>query len=495
MAVIAYSMPAVLGVSSGKVFFSVLFRAWELLSGATAALYLDAIGSHHRTLRDPWREALAVTGLILVLASFFLFDEASSVFFSVVPVLGAVALVLFGTGGTWASRVLRLAVFRWVGLGSYSAYLYHQPLFSLVRYVVQTPIGWIGWSCLSLLSLALGFLSYILIEKPFRSRARISLGVTSAAVGSGYLGLLAVSIVVVHYEGFPERIPEGVEWRSLGEKIDVQGDVCRTVEDGEFKGVETCEFGDVTSSRTLALYGDSHAQAIQYQLDQRLRERGVKGLWIKAQGCHIVPDVVENGSVADIDVCRSSFKQMLDLIRLRVDLVLVVSRWTMRMYPIDKAIDDLSFDNLEGGVEYNRYREYSVVLPDGGLSKGLGDKRNALRKFLDEMSTTGKPVYVIYPIPELGWDIAKLNFLAGNTLRTITTSRHLYESRNRFIIGVFDSYRAVNVHMVPVADLLCDMSRCYGQRDGVPLYYDDDHLSSRGADLVLDALFSRIPDF
>lgn len=109
---------------------------------------------------------------------------------------------------------------------------------------------------------------------------------------------------------------------------------------------------------------------------------------MKAQGCHIVPDVVEDGSVADIDVCRSYFKQMLDLIRLRVDLVLVVSRWTMRMYPIDKVIEILSFDNLEGGVEYNRYREYSVVLPDGGLSTGLGDKRRALRKFLDDMSTT-----------------------------------------------------------------------------------------------------------
>lgn len=92
---------------------------------------------------------------------------------------------------------------------------------------------------MSLLSLALGFLSYIVVEKPFRNRARISLRVTSAAVGSGYLGLLAVSLVVVHYEGFPQRIPEGVEWRSLGEKIDVQGDVCKTVEDREFKGVET----------------------------------------------------------------------------------------------------------------------------------------------------------------------------------------------------------------------------------------------------------------
>ena len=40
---------------------------------------------------------------------------------------------------------------------------------------------------------------------------------------------------------------------------------------------------------------------------------------------------------------------------------------------------------------------------------------------------------------------------------------------------------------------LCDEQYCYGDKEGLPIYYDDDHLNERGAQLLqplLQSVFS-----
>lgn len=43
-----------------------------------------------------------------------------------------------------------------------------------------------------------------------------------------------------------------------------------------------------------------------------------------------------------------------------------------------------------------------------------------------------------------------------------------------------------NVNLLDPVPYLCDGERCYGDLDGLPIYYDDDHLNMRGSDLLED---------
>ena len=103
-------------------------RAWELLAGCLIA-YLP---------RKPRGSDQAVTlaclpALILPLV---LFDEhtPSPSVYSAIPVLATAGLILFNRPETLAFKVLALRPLVFIGLISYSAYLWHQPVFAFVAY-------------------------------------------------------------------------------------------------------------------------------------------------------------------------------------------------------------------------------------------------------------------------------------------------------------------------------------------------------------------------
>lgn len=475
------------------VFFQIIPRAWELLAGVLTALYVAR--SDGQPLGPKTREVGSAIGLMLVVASFLVFDESPlpGVLNNVVPVFGTCLLLACSNRETGAGRVLASRGLVFVGLISYSAYLWHQPLFAFVRYIGPSDISSILSPVLVLMSLGIGYLSYRFVEQPFRRKGYLSRRQIFAGSLGGLVLVAAFAGLAVSSAGFPGRLPQGIEWRSLGEKLEAVGDVCSARPVPGYPGVEACAFGRTEGKRIIALYGDSHAQAVQYELDRRLKERGDTGMWVKVNGCHVVPDIVENGDVSQLSVCRAAFQELQRYIRDKVDAVLVVSRWTMRFYPIEGRIDNLSFDNGEGGVEYNRFREYAAVDTTGRIDLGEKAKRAALGNLLRKLDETGKPIVLIYPVPELGWDIAKMNFYAGRMLEEISTSRQIYRQRNAFVIDFFDGYEGKNLIKIPVAELFCDAVRCFGQRGGVPLYYDDDHLSTAGSRLIVDKAFQALP--
>src|SRR5690606_21882041 len=89
--------------------------------------------------------------------------------YTLVPVIGVVLLVLFAGKKTFAARLLGTKMLVGVGLISYSAYLWHQPLFAFfrIRFFYTSDLlmfGLIG------LSFILAFFSWKFIEQPFRKR-------------------------------------------------------------------------------------------------------------------------------------------------------------------------------------------------------------------------------------------------------------------------------------------------------------------------------------
>ena len=156
--------------------------------------------------------------------------------------------------------------------------------------------------------------------------------------------------------------------------------------------------------------------------------------------------------------------------------------------------------NSEGGIENDAsFREYVSVL-DGKISFSGLDKKIALTHFLESLLSATNRLYLIYPIPEISWDIARLNYIHyrnnGTPLNEISIPYDDFKKRNRFINLFFEDYEK-NLRFVPIKpeNIFCDSfvkDRCVAQYKSIPYYYDDDHLSDAGALLIIQKLTKQL---
>lgn len=163
----AFSEYAWRSISAAQSFYFLPSRAWELGAGALCALW--------RPSRLPMalRQGLGLAGLAAILLSVGALSRAMPFpsAWALLPVGGSVAVILFATQGTLAARLLSLRAVVAVGLVSYSAYLWHHPVFVFARLALDAVPGPTLMLGLSLLSLALAALSWRFVEQPFRARS------------------------------------------------------------------------------------------------------------------------------------------------------------------------------------------------------------------------------------------------------------------------------------------------------------------------------------
>jgi hypothetical protein len=153
---------------------------------------------------------MAVTGFLLLFASMVWLSE-TQVFpglRAVPPTLGAAFLILAGhCGDSWPSRLLALRPLVWLGLVSYSAYLWHWPLLAFLRYG-QTEIDVPTGAAVLASTVVLAWLTYRYVELP----ARLSTAPAAQVVARQYLipaGALALAALgMMRIDGY------GLRWFS-----------------------------------------------------------------------------------------------------------------------------------------------------------------------------------------------------------------------------------------------------------------------------------------
>ena len=162
----SYSMPA-------AAFYLLPFRGWELLIGGFAAFYLGRVDREEFGKRS--QELGGWLGVSLIFFAIVFFDKATPFpgFYALVPTLGTVLVILFATKQTTVGRFIGNKAFVGIGLISYSAYLWHQPLFAFARHAGHSKSGDIVFGLLSIAAIGFAYLSWRFVESPFRSRSVI----------------------------------------------------------------------------------------------------------------------------------------------------------------------------------------------------------------------------------------------------------------------------------------------------------------------------------
>jgi len=168
-------------------------RAWELLAGSICAFL--TVG---RAVKS--NGILSVIGLAAIVFSVFSFDENTPFpsIYALFPVVGTALIILFATQGTWVARLLSMRVLVGIRLISYSAYLWHQPVFAFARLRSSSEPDHYLMGALAIAALVLAWGTWRWVEQPFRRPTSPMLATRRAVfVASGAFGAFIVAIGIV----------------------------------------------------------------------------------------------------------------------------------------------------------------------------------------------------------------------------------------------------------------------------------------------------------
>jgi len=460
-----------------RAFYLLPARAWEMLLGGLVFLLVG-----ERVFTDGTKRSLEWSGLALILITLFFVDAGLPWpgALALLPTFGA-ALVLLAArqGSIWTGS--RAA--QWLGTRSYSIYLWHWPLMvCLTYYDLQGEWSWIALAIL--VSLVLGHLSFHLVEAP----ASRWLNRRSNLRGVGWLLLVLVLVAVaaqlVRRSGFPERLPPEVA------AIEAERHN-RNPRRGECLSAEArCVYG---GERVEALViGDSHADAIVTAVVQALPDPRYQGVLFKGVSACLLVETANwalSGKHEGCLVLRKVLAEELDELHPGKPLILA-NRVTA--YVMGDSFTDPAVTPQPPMVYFSR----KVVVPDADF---LAEFR---QHYLDSTCrlARGRELYVLMPVPDMPVGVpramgkAMLRGLAAD----VSITRAQYHARNDFVRGLMEeAAERCDIKLLDPVPYLCDEQICHGQRNGIPLYVDDDHLSEYGNRLLVPLfapLFSKSPE-
>ena len=264
-------------------FYSLPTRAWELGFGALL-LFLPETKKKIRIL--PW---LGFFGIAL---SSFNFNENTA--FpgknALVPVLATVFLM--ASIKYWPPLFNDLANSRlsqWLGAISYPLYLWHWPALVLPSSAMGRPLRFYERFLCILLTIVLAHFTSKYIEEPLRHKNFAPRTIYKGAAYTTAVSLVAGVLIsftsssIITTKG---EVSYQFDLVQVMEKPDVYGDGCH-VNYGETKS-GYCTYGEKESSKTIVLYGDSHAAQWFPTLEKMANERGFKLVSLTKSACPAV---------------------------------------------------------------------------------------------------------------------------------------------------------------------------------------------------------------
>ena len=476
-------------------FYMLPTRAWELFAGILVAI---AFGKPWWVVCKKWHGQLSMLGLLVLLIG-IVFKPSGVAwpgFWTIIPVIGTLLVLLFGQANSIARTVLSLAAMRALGVISYSAYLWHQPILSFLEYQHNMPASLIGRLAVVFLVFGVAALSWRFIEQPFRT------GRLTRVWGWGVMFVMAVMIVAMSIsghvtKGFPSRIPQ--EIRTFLDTVQTTGAYNKRCILSR-RDVETTDFGDSciigsANPPSVALWGDSHAAAIADAMSDELQYQGRSAKTFMLSSCLPIPELI-NHSQNRQSQCPAFNARVQSYILANDSIKYVVLFATWDSYILRRGYPDML-----GFVPDDDFYAYPE---DGDPNMHNVDRlisiQSAFQDLVSSLMAAGKTVILVHSLPRPNIDIprffARQAWMGGaipeNSGYPITYAKNQF-AESRQILVAFDGESVTGSFItVDPVETFCDEMQCFVIKDGSVLFLDGNHPSLEGAKLLAPLIAAQI---
>ena len=463
-------------------FYMMPTRLWELLAGSMLALFIL-----NRPLSTPgsrWQRWMPCLGVVLIIASLISvgYDSHHPGYVTLFPVLGTILIISFTRDEDWVIRTLSSPSMVYLGLLSYSLYLWHYPIFAFGRIANSEPsiaikLLWIA------LAMLLSMLSYHFVERPYRSK-RVSAKVLAFSLGFATALVISVSSYWILISRAPVEDNYLNRLLSSSRSAEVkQGDFnCSSGANLISFGMEdSCIFENYPGSPTLVLIGDSHAAAISGSVRAIAKENELNYAHVTQHGCpHLKVSDVTN----DIHGCFSR-AQSLGAFLQKLERPIIIYSVNLPLYLEDRHRET----NLFTRVVQNTLKE---THPDGTA--------NAVVDTLSGWVGDGYDVVIVYPGPMHSFQTFKSlrrirpSISNIDQLPMLFTDLDTYKSQVANSDKTLDRIKGPRVKRVYPGKIFCreDTRRCLASESDRLYFKDASHVGALGSDLIVRDIAAQL---
>jgi peptidoglycan/LPS O-acetylase OafA/YrhL len=440
-------------------FYLLHSRAWELLCGAIVAL-----GLLPRPVSRAQGEVATALGLaaiaiaILTYTSKTPFPGAAAL----LPCIGTALLIWggdtsVGRGDAIATRVLSFRPLVLLGLISYSLYLWHWPLIVFTKLATSERLELSQQVALAVAAICLAAATWYFVEQPFRRHGSSGPYYRPRSIfkgGAFGLGVLAVSAaVLVALGGMPQRFPDAVlQIAAAQADASPLREKCHFHVQGPRSYDDTCIIGDDVAPSVI-VYGDSHGAEFSAALGEFAKSRHASIRQITASGCPPLAGFSFPGDPR----CERYNAGIID-----------------RLTAISPA---------------------TVVLATYSLAWNRGYPNQfwpSFKRTIAALRGAGHRVIVLGPVPDMPHASGIPAAIARWTAKGGDPNEFSFRSASNELSSVEarlnDIATAQGAIFVPLSPELCSDTRCRPYADGAVLYFDNNHLSMSGAQLIASRL-------
>jgi peptidoglycan/LPS O-acetylase OafA/YrhL len=469
-------------------FYLIPTRLWEFMAGSFVAV--SGVSLKKCFPRFVGRYAPVIAFSVLV-SCFFLFNERTfhPSFMTLVPVICVCILIVYSDECFLTKFILGNRISVYIGLISYSLYLWHYPVMAFVR--IGHDIGRLDialFVCVAVIGMSV--FSYYGIEKPFRRNVNIKGLWLFCAVAYFVIG--GWSVFVFMKDGFQNRVATAV----LGETIqepwlylkDEDGKNCF----GDFGKKDFCSIFTHPEGKTVLIVGDSTLESISVVLYGQLVSSGYNVVSMNSSGCYFLPefDSTVGGRLRFVpgQPCDAEYqKKRLDKILEFPGSIVIIGGI------LDHYLDgtNLSFENFNGMSIEEGYRKWITFLLDRGYK--------VLQLFPTPRFdiSVGKGVSLYIEEKTRGLDRSQYQDVLDKKEISLIGSYPVaeFENKTASVRRLFSEIHNPMFRKLDISRLFCGSlikDRCISNNGSQLYFIDEAHLSGEGAKLVSDIVIEAL---
>lgn len=428
------------GIERDYNFFLLPSRIWQLMSGALLA-YLETIYSREK---DSKLNIIIPPICLLILLVYLAYIPIANNpnLKTCVPAIATLGLIWFAGKNDIATKILTNKLIVLLGMISYSAYLWHQPILVFLRFHNLGQLSQLQKISYIPITLLISYFSWKFIETPMRDRKKINIRDLISSCILMMLVLAICAVLIIFNRGFPERfnIPKHVRKTIIFSKLKQSYN----------------EFGDLKRKQIdFLIYGDSHAAAVYPAIYEAAINTHKHGIISFIRGCAPVRgSAIRTGSKEK--ECSDRNHEVFAFVKQNnIRNVILVGKW-LRVFSLNK---DISAFN------------------------------NDLRATLDAYKAMNVNLFIFLQVPAQNYDVYGvynfaykqninniLPFLNAHSITTLEVENAQLEFLNNL-----QPYVTNNITIVDPEPWLCNQDFCSIGTASTSYYADFNHLSPHGA--------------